>query len=66
MRRTWTTPSVIVATEKHDSRYLDATSEAAFHRSARSLLRERFEAGERCAGPDGHDGDCRPTLGGRP
>lgn len=41
----WTVPAVIVATGDGDTRYLDATSEAAFHRSALSLLRERFAAG---------------------
>lgn len=39
-------PAVIVTTEKNDSRYLDATSEAAFHRSALFLLQERFDAGD--------------------
>lgn len=42
-RSIWTEPSVIVAKEKHDDRYLDATTVEAFQRSALALLRERFD-----------------------
>jgi len=38
-------PLVLVAEGKNNRRYLDARDEAAFHRSALRLLRERFEAG---------------------
>lgn len=41
----WSCPSVLVAIEKHEIRYLDATSEAALHRSALRLLAERFDDG---------------------
>jgi hypothetical protein len=45
-RPLWTRPSVIVTREKHDPRYLDATTEDAFQRSALALLRERFDSGD--------------------
>lgn len=36
---------VLYAREKHSDRFLDATTEAAFHKSAVKLLTERYEAG---------------------
>lgn len=41
-RSSWNRPSVLVISEKHGTRYFDATSVDALHASALALLRERF------------------------
>jgi hypothetical protein len=45
LRKAWDRPSIVVVREKHSTTYLDATTEEAFHRSCRELLRRRFEEG---------------------